>query len=380
MEKKLLIPRTVFVGGGSGGHLTIAKGLIDYLRDEEYDLKNLLFVGSKLGMINAPGKSFDEKRIPEFGVRYKFIRSGKLHRSWKFVSIKLLFGIIPGFWDSFKILRSFKPKVIFATGGYVVVPFVILARLFGIKVILHEQTMKAGMANKIASYFASKILVTFESSVDQFPTGRVECVGNILKREYKVIPKKLNAEMTSVVDSAKSSNSPLIYITGGSLGAHRINKLFMDNLESFVGKYCLIWQVGENTYHNDLNQIRRLIRNLSPNLRDRIHVVGYIQKEIGYIVKNADIVIARPGANTIFELASFAKKAIFIPLTVSSKSDQLLNANWYISKFTSSIVMERDMSWSYIQKTIDRLLVEEQRGDAIIHDNVEEKIIKHLWG
>jgi hypothetical protein len=56
--------KILFVGGGSAGHLSIIKGLIDELRIRNYPLgENVLVVGGRLGMIDDPGISIDEKII-----------------------------------------------------------------------------------------------------------------------------------------------------------------------------------------------------------------------------------------------------------------------------------------------------------------------------
>lgn len=148
MNKIKDFPKIIFTGGGSGGHLSIMKALIDYLREKGVDLdKKLMVVGGKLGMIKDPGPSLDQRRIPEYGVPYKFIRGGKLHRAFKWMTLKLVWGFFPGLWDSFKVIKEFNPQIIFATGGYVSLPMMIIGKLMGKKVVIHEQTLTAGLSN-----------------------------------------------------------------------------------------------------------------------------------------------------------------------------------------------------------------------------------------
>lgn len=372
-------PKIIFTGGGSGGHLSIIKALTDYLKEKGVNVgKKVLVVGGKLGMIDDPGISIDERRIPEFGVPYRFIRGGKLHRALKKKTFLLLWGFIPGLFDSYKVIKEFGPEIVFATGGYVSLPMIMVGRILGKKIIIHEQTLKAGLSNKIGGLFAHKILVSFEESCKYFPKSKVEVSGNVLRREVydlsrNIIPEKLQ----EFVDNAILAKKPILYVTGGSLGAHRINLFIGENLDKIVKKYSLIWQTGENELYSDYDKYVSKIQNL--NLEEKVYITKYVKEEIGFVLKNADIVIARPGANTLYELACLGKKAILIPLWVTSKSDQQYNAEWYIENFVGDIMEDRDLQLDEFFRKVDILLIQNWSRDGTLNQpdffGVEEKII-----
>ncbi len=379
--KENQIPKILFVGGGSGGHLSIIKGLIDHLRANRYEIDGrVMVVGSKLGMIHDSGISLDQKIIPTFNVPYDFIRGGKLHRALRLQTVKLVWGVVPGFFDSWKILKNFKPDIVFATGGYIIVPMVIAAKILKIKVVLHEQTMTAGLANKIASNFADKIFTTFEESGSYYPAKKTINTGNIIRKEI------LNDEIDSVkfpdlvklVEESKREGRKIIYITGGSLGAHKINQAILDDFDKYLEKYALIWQTGDNHFHNDYRKIQEQMKNYDSKSNKSVFLTTFVKEEIGYILRNCDFVICRPGANTLYELAVLNKKAILVPLWVTSKNDQQKNADWYVNNFSGEIIKQTDFIFKNVDEALNRIKDKIIKEKIIKYKGVEEKIIGEL--
>ena len=73
-----------------------------------------------------------------------------------------------GFAQAKSIIKRFQPDVILSFGGYVSVPVVLSAAFLKIPVVVHEQILHAGLANKIAARFAAKICISWEQSARLF--------------------------------------------------------------------------------------------------------------------------------------------------------------------------------------------------------------------
>ncbi len=370
--------KILLVGGGSGGHISMLKAAIDELKKRQFDVENnLLLVGGKLGMINDPGNSLEAKRFPEFGVPFVLIRGGKLHRALKWKSITLLSGVILGFKDAFLVLRKFKPDIVFSTGGYVALPVVILARALGSRVIIHEQTMTAGLSNRISGYFAHRIFLGFESARKYFAASKVEVVGNVLRTEvFSNSPPTNLPSLVAFVERAKKENAKIIYITGGSLGAHKINIFVKENLVKLANEYFLIWQTGENHLYNDFAIGRKIVEEKS--LSERVFVTDFLREELGYVYANSDIIFSRPGINTVYELAVLGKRAILFPLWVSAKGDQEANAVWYSQNFAGEIIREKDLIFSVFKKKVEGLLSCPPKGSLHYQTNVLDRILDEM--
>ncbi len=335
----------IFVaGGGSGGHLNAAVATLNYWKEKRPDMyQKVIYIGSERGMIGDSVKSLESRKVPELGIKFVAIRSGKLHRKFNLTTLKLLFGVVLGLFDSLKIVSVHKPAVIFSTGGYVTVPLIVAAALFRVPVVIHEQTIVAGLANKIASRFASKIMITFPDSAKYFPAHKVVLTGGPLQKSRfsSVLPENLEVNYREFLLRVKNEDRPFIFITGGGLGSHKINMWFLQNLNQLAEKYYILIQTGENKLFDDFSKIETEISKLNEKARKNVFAVQWFKDEIGYIYKNADLVIARPGANTVQELVALKKIAALIPIKWSSGNEQMLNARYFL-KHNKGIILDED--------------------------------------
>ena len=200
MNKK----RIIFTGGGSGGHVMPALTLISHLK--EFSIE---YIGGRDGIEKSLVKDIVDSYHPIF--------TGKLRRYFSFENFIDVFKIMIGLVQSFQIL-ALKPKdtIIFSTGGFVSVPVVIAAWLTGKRIFIHEQTSRVGLANKIASKFATKIFVSFEESLRYFPVEKTELSGYPVRETcFSPIPKSLILDGIDLVTIKK----PLLFITGGGNGS-----------------------------------------------------------------------------------------------------------------------------------------------------------------
>ena len=296
---------------------------------------DILYIGGRLGMEGTGQPSIEQKVLPKTDIPHVFIHAGKLQRRWGLTTIFLLIGVVPGFFEALYQLITFKPQVLFSTGGYVSVPVVFAAWLLRIPIIIHEQTATVGLANKIASIFAKKIFVSFPPSVKAFPKEKVEVSGNPLRQEILRAVKRRN-------ERGKVKYPRKIYITGGAQGSHLINQTILDVLPRLLKEFEVYLQCGDNKLFNDYELLKEKIETLDVNLQKRCHLVKYIGSEqIGRIFADADIVIGRSGANTVNEIAALGIPAIFIPIPWVTNNEQYKNARILLNA-GSAIVLPED--------------------------------------
>lgn len=132
-------------------------------------------------------------------------------------------------------------------------------------------------------------------------------------------------------------------MTGGSLGAVRINEALRSSLKPILRKYQLAHLCGKGNLKEDL-----------------LHVKGYkqfeyVHEEMADLLAMSDVVISRAGANTISELLALKKPNILIPLPANaSRGDQILNATSFKKKHGYSHVLnEEDMTTASLMEAID---------------------------
>src|SRR5262249_36951978 len=124
----------------------------------------------------------EARRVPEAGLPFHPISTGKLRRYWDRKNVSDLFLRVPaGFVQSVRLLRRLRPAVLFSAGGFVSVPPALAARALGIPIVVHEQTAVPGLANRITARFAARIAVSFQSGGSGFAAGRVVLPGHALR-------------------------------------------------------------------------------------------------------------------------------------------------------------------------------------------------------
>lgn len=360
MEGKKILKRKIIVtGGGSGGHTSTAKAIIDTLRDKyEINDNNFLYIGSDLGMEREkPGSSLEMKVFKDETFNKKYIRGGKLQRSFNLRSILLLFRTLLGLWDSFKILRKFKPDIIISTGGFVSVPVCLVGKLLRAKIYLHEQTAAVGLSNKIVGKYAEKIFITFPRSAEYFPKKTTIHTGNLVRNE--IFQKYGSGPVVDMVNKMLEIQEeyPIIYISGGSLGSHLINETVKESLMRLLQDYQIIIQTGDSKVTNDYQLLVLEREKLNEELKRRLCVTKYIDKnEIGFVLNNIDLFIGRSGANTVYEMGLLQIPSIFIPIPWVTHNEQMENARILEEVGLAKIIREGELTPEKLQITITLFL------------------------
>lgn len=328
-NQKTLNKKIVVTGGGSGGHISVASSIISAIRKKyQINNENLLYIGGDLGMENEkPGNSLEKKIFANEDFNQKYIRAGKLQRKLSLRTIYYLFRVILGFWDSFKILKNFKPDIVISSGGFVSVPVCLIAKLFKSDLYLHEQTAAVGLSNKIVGKYCKKIFLTFPSSEKHFPKDKTIHTGNLVRSEIFN-----NSPAGSISQPLKKmmeiqEEYPIIYISGGSLGSHTLNSTIKACLLPLLQDFQVVLQTGDNQKFKDYQLLVKEKRKLSPHLKERFHLTKYVgKKEIGFLLNNIDLFVGRAGANTVYEMGVLKIPSIFIPIPWVTHNEQEKNA------------------------------------------------------
>ena len=341
MNKKY---KFVFTGGGSGGHTMPALAMIQAIKDYSNNFQcTLLYIGSHNGV--------EKELIENNNVEYRSISTGKFRRYLSINNFLDIFRIFIGIKQSRKILNDFKPDVLISTGGFVSVPPVIAAKQLKIPIIIHEQTIDAGLANKIASRFANKVALTFNESKKYFLKKDTLLTGLPIRKELfdgnkNEALKKFNLD----------TKLPVIYFTGGGLGCHILNLTALKILPELLEKSNVIFQTGKALNNRDFFEMKKFRESLDNNKKKRLLVFDFIKEELAAVYALADLAVARSGAGTVNELMALNIPAIFIPLAIATKNEQLRNAG-YVKKIGGSIIIEeKDLNPEILLKSINDIL------------------------
>ena len=309
--------KIILTGGGTAGHVTPNLALVPSLRDAGFEIR---YIGSYAGI--------EKGLIEQAGIPYYGISSGKLRRYFDLKNFTDPFRVLKGYGEARKILKEYRPDIVFSKGGFVAVPVVFAASRLHIPVIIHESDMTPGLANKLCFSSASKICCNFPETLKYLPEGKAIHTGCPIRDELKNGSRLAGLKLTGL-----KAEKPVLMIIGWSTGAVAINNAVRAALPQLLETYQVVHLCGKG--------------NLEPSL-DKTE--GYVQYEyMGEPLKDifamADIVISRAGANAICELLALKKPALLIPLGLSaSRGDQILNAESYAKKGYSKLLPQEELT------------------------------------
>lgn len=309
--------KIILTGGGTAGHVTPNLALIPSLKDLGYEIH---YIGSYHGI--------ERNLIESAHIPYDGISSGKLRRYFDIKNFSDPFRVIKGYHEAIKLIKKYKPDVVFSKGGFVAVPVVFAAKHYKIPVIIHESDMTPGLANKLCIPYAKKVCCNFPETLKYLPESKAVLTGSPIRKELLEGDRLSGLQYTHL-----SSQLPIILIIGGSLGSVTINTAIRSILPKLLKKYQIIHICGKG--------------NLDENL---IGTTGYVQYEyvdapLKHLFAASDLVISRAGANSICELLALKKPNLLIPLSAAaSRGDQILNAESFAKQGFSTVLKEETLT------------------------------------
>lgn len=361
-----------------GGHLSPALAIAEKLPKTD----EILFIGRKYVFEGDKAVSLEYKTIRSLKILFVNLTTGRLQRKFTRHTILSLLKLPYGFTQAIFALIKFQPDVVLSFGGYLSFPVILSAFLLRIPVVLHEQTLEAGLANKILSVFAKKICISWETSRKFFPKEKIVLTGNPI-RQFSIFnfPASQRGEQFSI----PKNGLPIIYIMGGSAGSHFINTLIEKNLEKLLTRFNILHQTGNAKEDQDYERLRTIRNTLPLDLQSRYILTKFIDPSlVGGILKKADIVISRAGINTITELIFFGVPSLLIPLPFSQRQEQLKNALFLKTKGCAEIFEQKDDEELFVAKlfkmfeNLNKYRQNLQEISSLVNTNASQKIIEVL--
>lgn len=350
--------KILFTGGGTGGHVFPLVALIREIRRETPERIQFTYVGPKhdLGELLLSGENVEIKRIA----------AGKIRRYWSPKSILLnivavLFRIPFSFFQAFFYILFSSPDLVVSKGGNGSLPVVWWSWLFMTPVIIHESDIAPGLANRLASKFASVVFVSFPRT-EYFKPEKMALVGNPIRKRL------LNGSEKEAKETFElTGEKPIVLVMGGSQGAQRLNDLILDVLPEFLDKYELIHQVGERNIESVKQEAKVALDY--PEKEKYYHPYPFLQEaKLRDAYEIANLIVARAGSGTIFEIAALGKPSILIPLPEAAQNHQFKNA-YYVQQNEAGIVLEEENLTSHF--LLERI------NFLFSHPSVMEKLSKN---
>lgn len=216
-------------------------------------------------------------------------------------------------------LLIWRPDVVFTKGGFVCLPVGLSARLLGIPLVIHDSDAHPGLTNRILAKWATVIATGAPLKHYPYPAAISQYVGIPIADDFK--PFNVPAQQAAKRQLGFSAEHPLVVVTGGGLGARRINDAISLTLPKLLKFTSISLVSGSGQYDH--------LRALTPQDSDRFQLHAFVSKDMATMLGAADVVVARAGATTILELAALAKPTVLIPNGYLTGGHQLKNAAVY---------------------------------------------------
>uniref|UniRef100_A0A1J3EY87 UDP-N-acetylglucosamine--N-acetylmuramyl-(Pentapeptide) pyrophosphoryl-undecaprenol N-acetylglucosamine transferase n=1 Tax=Noccaea caerulescens TaxID=107243 RepID=A0A1J3EY87_NOCCA len=344
--------RVVMSAGGTAGHISSALAIGDELKSAD-PLTQILFIGfpNSMESTTVPSAGFDFSAISTVG-------SSSSRPFIYFTSfLRFPLRLIQSTFESYKILREFKPQIVVGTGGHASFPVCFAAVIMGLKLVIQEQDSIPGTTNWILSFFADTIFAPFNSIVTNLPKrAAAKCVvyGNPIRQALKRYASKGASRVSFFGQWAGAvSEAKVVLVLGGSLGANAINIALLNCYSEMLSEHenwFFVWQTGVEAF----DEMDSLVRShprlfLSPFLRSIC--VAYAA---------ADLVVSRAGAMTCSEIMALGKPSILIPSPHSSEGDQVRTASLMADIVGSKVITEEELDSITLRAAIEDIIGNEE--------------------
>ena len=355
--------------GGTGGHIIPAICLAKFLKKESH---KITILGDKKCL----------QYLKEEPIEFRLIYSAKNEKN----NFAKLFGLIKisiGVLQSLFLILVKKPKYIICFGGYATFPTCIAATLARKRLILHEQNAHIGKVNKLFAKYANKIALTFKD------TEGLEGVNDKDKIHYTGIPlkkdiTKLNKEKYFIPSfepqkfdmqsrmgydvllksdfnrSIKKRDFFTITVIGGSGGA----KIFSDILPRAIFNI-------KNELKPKILIFQQCRRNLLKNTFEKYKSYGInviadeFFSDMPTLLSNSQLIIARCGASSLFEISASKKPAIIVPFAESSDDHQLKNAQYFANNNAAILIKEKDFTINNVTKILNNIILNQSELEKL---------------
>ena len=305
------------------------------------DNAEILWVGGEGGM--------EARLVERANVPFKTIPAAGVHG----VGLKALpgniFRLVRGFFAARRILREFKPDVLFFTGGYVAIPLALAG--MQIPTALYVPDIEPALALKTLAHFADRIAITAEASIQYFHHPERLVVTGYPTRVDLARWTRLEARRTLNLND----QSPVLLVFGGSKGARSINNAVLANLPALLEKAQVIHITGEL----DWPTVETKIRQLTQTQTTRYHAFPYLHEQMGAALVAANLVLSRAGASILGEFPLFGLPAVLVPYPYAWRY-QKVNADYLVQR-GAAIMLEDSRLSDQLMSVVNDLLGNPQK-------------------
>lgn len=323
----------LLAGGGTAGHVNPLLALADKIKKDSPSNK-IFALGTEEGL--------EKVLVPARGFELLTVERLPFPRRFNSYALKFPLAFRQAIKHCEALIQKHKIDVVVGFGGYASAPAYLAAKRLGVPVVVHEANALPGWANKLGSKFAAATGVAFKST----PLKGAHFVGMPLRNEIQELARNSNS-----VDFDKSSarkyfgldpKTITLLVTGGSLGARRINQTIEDSRKIFSAAGIQVLHIVGGK--SDLEEV-------SAGDYQRIKYCDRMDLAIAA----SDFAVSRAGASTVSEFAAVGLPAVYVPYPVGN-GEQKFNVKDLVDAGGGLIVSDAEFTPEYVAEKLVPLI------------------------
>ncbi len=307
----------LFIGGGSGGHITPLLAVAKALPDAD-----IFFLCSE--------KKLDAEFLQQANVPFDTLPAPR--RDFSFFA-----SFIRNYKKTSRILRERNIDAVFSKGGAVSVPACLAAWRRKIPVVLHESDVVMGNANRVVAKIAARVCLGFPTSYKLQATTFL--TGNPIRPDMTQGKKEVALKITGF-----TGTRPILLVVGGSQGAQAINDVITGNLDALL-TLCDVIHITGTGKKKDITRPGYWASEMSSG-------------QLHHFYAAADIAVSRASASMMTELAANSVPTILVPIRGFANDHQYKNAMMARDNGNCSLLLQEEL-WKTLVPEISRILADD---------------------
>lgn len=322
--------RYLLAGGGTAGHVNPLLAVADGLRHSD-PAAEVLVLGTAEGL--------ESRLVPERGYELLTVARLPFPRRPNAAAVRFPLEFRRARRAVEEMIRGRRIDAVVGFGGYASAPAYSAARRTGVPLAIHEANAKPGIANRVGARYTESVGVAFPGT----PLRHARFVGMPLRQEIVELDRPAARREALALFDLEAAR-PTLLVTGGSLGARRLNQTIFDAASRIVatGYQILHVQGGRHEFEDPGIEHYRLI-----DYCDRMELALAI----------ADFAVARAGAATVSEFSALGVPAVYVPLPIGN-GEQRHNAESVVRAGGGILLADADFQPAWVDGKLIPLLAD----------------------
>lgn len=323
----------LLAGGGTAGHVNPLLALADRIKAES-TANQVYALGTEEGL--------EKELVPARGYQLLTVARLPFPRRLNLYALKFPMALSAAIKHCEKLIRDYQINVVVGFGGYASAPVYLAAKRLGVPVVVHEANALPGWANKLGSKFSAATGVAFKST----PFSGATFVGMPLRKEIEELAQ---AAASAGLDKASArkhfgldAQTITLLVTGGSLGAKKINQTVEDSRKLFSAAGIQVLHIvgGKSEFSEVATGDYRRIKYC-----DRMDLA----------IAASDFAVSRAGASTVCEFSAVGLPAVYVPYPVGN-GEQKFNVKDLVEAGGGLLVDDVDFTPDYVAQKLIPLI------------------------